>query len=339
MLFLRGLSLMVQRFDYQLLEPAGEPRLVLDPFAPSGGLAPPPASLSDAGTLVYATSREAQSQLTWFDRTGKTVGVAAPAGEFGDIDLSPDGRYVSYEAGTPGDIWVLDLNTGVQSRLTSHETREADPVWSSDGKMVAFRADRDGGRLYGRAFGVVGEDVALLKGDRRDSPSSFSPDGQWLVFDRERDIFALPLMGDMTPIQLTSSPSRENDGRVSPDGRWLAYTSNESGRDEVYVQSFPKPRVLKQISNRGGRLARWSPDGKELYYLVSDNILTASRIKETGDSFSADAGAALFQITSREPEGPYAVAPDGRFLVSVQQGQEETPQLTVILNWTAGLPR
>jgi Tol biopolymer transport system component len=288
---------------------------------------------------VYATSREAQSQLTWFDRTGKTVGVAAPAGEFGDIDLSPDGRYVSYEAGTPGDIWVLDLNTGVQSRLTSHETREADPVWSSDGKMVAFRADRDGGRLYGRAFGVVGEDVALLKGDRRDSPSSFSPDGQWLVFDRERDIFALPLMGDMTPIQLTSSPSRENDGRVSPDGRWLAYTSNESGRDEVYVQSFPKPRVLKQISNRGGRLARWSPDGKELYYLVSDNILTASRIKETGDSFSADAGAALFQITSREPEGPYAVAPDGRFLVSVQQGQEETPQLTVILNWTAGLPR
>jgi dipeptidyl aminopeptidase/acylaminoacyl peptidase len=338
-LFLRGLALMVQRFDYQRLEPAGDPRPVLDPFASAGALAPPPASLSDTGTLVYTTSREARSQLTWFERTGKTVGVAAPAGEFGDIDLSPDGRYVSYEAGTPGDIWVLDLNTGVQSRLTSHETREADPVWSSDGKMVAFRADRDGGRLYGRAFGVVGEDVALLKGDRRDSPSSFSPDGQWLVFDRERDVFALPVMGDMTPIQLTSSPSRENDGRVSPDGRWLAYTSNESGRDEVYIQSFPKPRVLKQISNRGGRLARWSPDGKELYYVAPDNTLMASRIKEAGDTILADAGAALFPITSREPEGPYAVAPDGRFLVSVRQGQDETAQLTVILNWAAGLPK
>jgi dipeptidyl aminopeptidase/acylaminoacyl peptidase len=181
--------------------------------------------------------------------------------------------------------------------------------------------------------------VALLKSDRRDSPSAFSPDGQWLLFDRERDVFALPLTGNMTPIQLTSSPARENDGRVSPDGRWLAYTSNESGRDEIYVQSFPKPRVLKQISNRGGRLARWSPDGKELFYVASDNTLVASRIKEMGDTFSADAGTALFPITTSEPEGPYAVAPDGRFLVSVQQGREEPAQLTVILNWTAGLPQ
>jgi hypothetical protein len=97
--------------------------------------------------------------------------------------------------------------------------------------------------------------------------------------------------------------------------------------------------VLKQISNRGGRLARWSPDGKELYYVAPDNTLMASRIKEAGDTILADAGAALFPITSREPEGPYAVAPDGRFLVSVRQGQDETAQLTVILNWAAGLPK
>jgi len=332
-LFLREGSLMAQPFDPDALALTGEAFTVVaeiaDPAATSGGF-----STSNTGTLAYRSgSRQRSSQLLWFDRTGTQKAVASQPGSFSDIELSLDDRYVAFESGSPGDIYVFDLDTGLTTRVTTDESRDADPVWSPDGRQIAFRGDRDG-HVYARAFGVVGADAVLYKGDARESPASWSRD--YLTFEADGDIWALPSGGDGQPIRVTETPFSENSSQISPDGRWVAYMSNEPGSEQVFVQSFPDPGVKRQVSSAGGSSPRWSRDGKELFYISPARQMMAVPIMATGTSFDSGAPRALFEVhVTGTGEANYAVSADGRFLVNVPDEDRNTHPVTVILNWMA----
>jgi serine/threonine-protein kinase len=200
-----------------------------------------------------------------------------------------------FEAGIPGDISVLDLQTGIPQRVTSDPARDADPVWSPAGKTIAFRADRVGGRIHTRAFGVIGEDVLLHQSATRDSPVSWSRDGKYLAYESQNNILALPLTGERVPIAITRSAAGVTAGaaQISPDGKWVAYQSTEEGRSEAFIQSFPQPGLKRKVSSNGGGTPRWSRDGKELFSVSADRELAALTVDSSNGSLNVGAPVPL----------------------------------------------
>ena len=170
-----------------------------------------------------------------------------------------------------------------------------------------------------------------------------SPDGRFLVYETtdpktQVDLWILPLSDDRTPRPFLVTPFGEFAAQISPDGRWIAYTSNESGREEVYVQSFPGPGGKWQISTAGGGAPRWSGDGRQLFYYASDERLMVADVR-LAPSFESGTPTALFKVSMTEsPDRQYDVSPDGnRFLVNVLSGPTDSPPLTVVLNWSAAI--
>jgi Tol biopolymer transport system component len=337
LLFLRDGALMAQPFDAGTLTLSGAAAIVAEAVAEpdaAGG----PFSVSATGTLTFRSGARPDSQLTWVDRAGRTVGTVGPPGEYADIELSIDERYVAFEAGRPGDVSVLDLQTGIPQRVTSDPARDADPVWSPDGRTIAFRGDRSGGRLYTRGFGVIGEDTLLHQSDTRDSPVSWSLDGKYIAYESLNNILALPMTGERAPMAITRNGAgvTARAAQISPDGKWIAYESNEEGRLEVFVQSFPQPGLKRRVSPGGGRAPRWSRDGRELFYVSLDRNLMALTVQSTGGSLNVGAPARLFPAvlagSSQEPE--YDVSKTGRFLMNIPTARGEDRPITVIVNWT-----
>lgn len=252
------------------------------------------------------------------------------------------------------DIWLLGLARGVVSRLTFDPRNDTYPVWSPDGSRIAFGSDREGGfNLYQKlSNGAAGEELLLKSSsDAIVAPYSWSPDGRFLFY---RDVSSggfntgiLPLIGDRKPrLFFPKATFAQVLAQVSPDGRWIAYSSNESGRYEMYVQSFPTPGGKWQISKDGGFHQRWRGDGKELFYHAADGQLMAVPI--AGDS-ALEIGTAVPLFKARLLNGPviatgfraqYDVARDGqRFLLNVPLEETQASTITVVVNWTAGLKK
>jgi dipeptidyl aminopeptidase/acylaminoacyl peptidase len=356
-LFRSGGSLMAQPFDVRRLELSGEPFPVAELGTANAAVA---YSVSMTGALAYRPSLggvRLNSQLAWFDRKGKQLAPVGPSAEYGSLQLSPDGKYVAFERGAPSDIWVLDIQKGVTSRLTTDPARDAYPVWSPDGRTIVFGSNRDGPlNLYERPFGVVGEDKVLVKTETQAIPTDWSRDGRYVVFDlvqpgtqNLRDLWALPMSGDRKPLRLTQTPFTKFAPRVSPDSRWIAYLSSESGRPELYIQSFPQPGTKQQVSTNGAFMPRWSRDGKELFYVAPDTTLMAVAITSGGPSLETGAPTPLFKApivaATLNVRRDYDVATDGRFLINVSgpagsaAAPLAAPPITVVLNWATASSR
>ncbi len=344
LMFLRDTSLVAQRFDTNRLELSGEAVQIADQVA-NGPLAPFSVSMNGAISYV-AGGAVPNSSLGWFDRAGKPVTVVGPSGEYRNLELSPDDRFVAFERGSPADVWVLDIERGLTSRFTSNAGVDWSPVWSPDGRTIAFSTDRDGqGNIYERAFGVVGVDKLLLKTDGPKTAMDWSRDGRYLAYGLGLDIWAVPMSGDRQPLRITETPFSEKESTLSPDGRWIAYASTESGRFEVYIQSFPKPGIKQQVSTTGGMMPRWKRDGTELLYLSADGKLMAASANPAASSLELNTPSPLFQtslpfITSVDARirAQYDVSTDGRFLMGVTPAEAST-DINVILNWSAGQRR
>jgi Tol biopolymer transport system component len=353
-LFLRDGSLMAQPFDIKRLELSGEAvpvaELAVLPNALSG-----PYSVSWTGALAYRaglpSTNPQSTQLAWFDRKGKQLGLVGPSGEYFRPSLSPDGNYVVFERGSPSDIWVMDIQKGVTSRVVSSpEGGSSFPVWSPDGRSIVYIRITG---MYERAFGVVGEEKLLLKPEPLLGPTDWSRDGRYIVANNLQgapyDLWALPLFGDRKPLRVTETPFSEVAARISPDGHWIAYMSNESPGPpyQLYIQSFPEPGKKQQVSTNGAFIPRWSRDGKELFYVEPDLTLMAVSIKSTNSSLEAGVPTRLFKAPINGATlgngRNYDVAADGRFLVNVVPSASGPAQvsapITVILNWPAGLKK
>jgi Tol biopolymer transport system component len=344
LLYLRKSDLFGQEFEERSGTLRGKPVLVVSDVGRVGfGASRAAVGVSPAGILAYQTAGEfATGQLTWFDRSGRPVDSLPVEASGMSPQISPDGSLVAvHKSGASGGIWVTDLARKSPSPITFG--RDVYPVWSPRGKRLAFL------RLGGKEAGVHIVDVTdaskdqFFEGTTGDDPDSWSPDEKYLVLQLGRDggmtLFALD--GSQKPIPVGSRKGRSRQGRISPDGRFFAFTSNESGRDEIYIQAMPPATVYKNVSINGGHSPRWSYDSKELFFVSPDAKMMAV---ETLDPVNSPAVPhRLFQLPKEIPfdvlAAPYDVRPDGQqFLVDMRrQAGAQGPPITVVLNWWAEL--
>ena len=353
LLFIRGGdlggSLLAQPFDLGRLETSGDPLTVADQISLYGDyLGLGNYSVSRSGTLVFDAFR-LRTRLEWFDRGGKQIGTFGEPGPHFNPRISPDGTHIAfdvYETGTQTtQVWVGDVSRGVRTRLTSGPSSNSGPVWSPDGSRIAFQSNRKHqADVYVRQRDGSGVDEAMTDEDGQKIPNDWSPDGRFLaLFDREAagnrriQLSALPLSGDRKPlVVLPPLPALLGGVRLSPDGRFVAYDTDESGRNEIYVVSFPQGQGRVQISNAGGNNAKWARGGREILYTAFDGKVMSVEI-DASHGFRVGAPRPIFQL----PEGAgslWDVSADGeRFLLNVPVIKSSSVPLSVVVNWTAGL--
>ena len=256
--------------------------------------------------------------------TGDTIPLEMDKRQYVQFRLSPDGNRLAFVAG-PGqqtDIWVHDLSRGVTQRLNTGGSHDWPMAWSPDGRWLAFSSDRDGAGLYLYRVRVdgSGEPERLAPSDQGQYMSSWSSQGVIAFLQADADgimnIWVLPPDGDPTPF--FTSEATEQFPTFSPDGNWLAYTSNQSGRREVYVRPYPGPEPATLISGDGGTNPAWSPDGRQIYYIQPAGVLMAVDVTP-GDEFQAGRAAPLIDpwTFSFTPVRGYDLFPDGSFVIAV----------------------
>ena len=244
-------------------------------------------------------------------------------------------------------MWLFDLERSTGSRLTFDPLGDGTPIWSPDGSRIVFGSNRLGlgqVNLYEKAAGGAGDEQLLLQSDAAKFATSWSRDGQFILFENwapkaKAAIWYLPVAGDRQPKPLLQNAAFDHgQGQFSPDGRFVSYASNESGRAEIYVQTFPTSGSKWQISTNGGMQPLWRGDGKELFFITEDNKLMSAEIKADGP-FQSSVPRQLFATSIKHTFGySYATTPDGqRFLVNVPVEAGNRTPMTIVLNWTASL--
>jgi serine/threonine-protein kinase len=307
-------------------------------------------AVSDNGVFVSVAGSASrfERRLVWVGRDGRVDPLAAPPREYyGNAVISPDGRRaaVDMEGGTVG-IWIFDFARSTLTPVTTGSGSSQAPRWTADGARLVYRGTRKGLRnLWWKGVDSAAGEERIATGDGVQTPGSWSADGQWLAYNDSDsvtgfDIWALPSGGE--PRVVARTPFLEAGPRLSLDGRWLAYTSDESGRTEVRVQSFPLSGGWTQISTSGGTEPVWSRDGRELFYLNGDAMM-AVEIR-TSPTFAAGAPRKLFEgrfVRSPNSVASYDVSADGQRFLRVQPMHPDPPthQIQVTLNWFEELKR
>jgi Tol biopolymer transport system component len=322
----------------------GEPQTIIE-SAPINPYLAPEVSVAATGAIAYRSWVD-ERQLRWFDRAGtplESVGEPSRDG-LRKPRLSPDGKRLAVDRIVLGnrDVWIRDLANGAMTRFTTDRSLDGYPVWSPDGSEIAFLSDRHGSYdIFVKSSNGTGPEKELLRAAGNQWPLDWSRDGRWLLYYDAKnagDLWAMPVVGeDRTPVPIAQSPFAESDAALSPDGRWVAYPSNDSGRAQIVVQSFPKATAKWQVSVTGGLGPVWSANGKELYFIAPDGKLTVVPVQATSADFKYGTAFALFQprivntsIASNGAE--FVVAADGRTLV-IEAVDDVPAPITVILNW------
>ena len=351
-LFQQEDALMAQPFDTRRLRLSGNAVLLARSLPNPYG--PPQFSASETGVLAYFTGgMSSVSQLAWFDRAGKKLQTVGEPGQHSTVALSPDRTRaaLSQTEGSTGsstfDIWVYEFARGTLERLTSDPSQHYTAVWSPDGSRIAFAIRRPGAYdFYQKASNGIGSEDLLLKSDEPQYPFDWSPDGRFLLYGDTAgshfDLKYLPLVGDdRKPRVYLQNQFNQSQAQFSPDGRWVAYTSDETGRNEISVQSFPQASKKWMVSTSGGTQPRWRRDGKELFYLSSDSTMMAVAVTTVPEFRVIGNPVSLFAapVSNGGPDlnaFHYDVSRDGqRFLINAVATDAPAARLpiTVVLNW------
>ena len=345
-------AIVARPFDLRALQWSGDPMPVIDNVLLLQGSMVGVFSVAPAGVLVYMAADQAHKQrLAWADRSGRTLQTIDQ--EFGDYSfaLSPDGRHIAVEGlgvGGAEDIFSLDVARGTRVRMTAVVGSDANPVWAPDSESILFQSDRSGRRSwYWKA--VAGGSEQEIPSMPNTIVSSWSADGKQLAFSSDEEgensgIWTVDVEPSQpprlaTPQRVVHSGTADRDPCFSPDGHWLAFSSTASGTSEVYVMNLRGERRQWQVSDAGGSIPRWRPDGKELYYLTPQGDVAAVTVKSTDVRIDLSAPSVLFATGRPAPFGntktSLQVNADGtRFLVLRADDTAGPDLLTLVTNWT-----
>ncbi len=360
LLFVRDHNLVAQSFDITRFLLAGDPIALQEKIGyPIESKDYARFSVSGSNMLAYAGAYgHPNTQLTWFDRTGKQMHSIEPAAAYGDPWFSPDEKKVVLERFDPVrvlyDLWVLELNRSAFSRFTFGPGNSVGAVWSPDGSRIVFTSEPHGQQvLCEKQSNGTGGVKPLLESPYAKWADDWSWDGKYILYEEEDpatgvDLGVLPLFGDRKPMVYLKTKFTEWSAQFSPDGKWIAYTSSETGRMEVYIGRFPGAMEGKwQVSAEGGQQPRWRRDGKELFYIAADRKLMAVQINQDNTT-KTGVPAPLFQTRTFPnlvggyfwERNQYLATTDGqRFLVETLAAEQPTSLITVVLNWTAAMKR
>jgi eukaryotic-like serine/threonine-protein kinase len=305
-------------------------------------------SVSRDGILVYQIAQEqARGQLQWMDAAGHVSATVGEPNNSYALRLSPDGARASVIEGDPNsDLWVYELDRGFRTRLTTNEQVILTPIWTRDGSEILYvsgtsaTVGSDYKLLRRPSFGG-GKVAEIARSKVRIEPTDVSPDGRNLVVDRgpigNTAIWVYPLAEPDKASALLEASGLQTDGRISPDGRWMSFTQLQGGRLEVFVVAFPSGTGRQQVSAAGGVHARWSPDGRLLYFVSQDNELMAAAVEPQGSQLRWKKAESLFPVqlfTGPRVSGAFEITPDGkRFLVN-SSGNVEAPSIRLVTNWS-----
>jgi serine/threonine protein kinase len=346
LLYRRGDRLVAQRFDANRRLLAGDPFPVVENIRWDGSATgATAASASNTGVLVCQTGGSVASRLLWYDRSGHELGSTGPDGTYWEPTLSPDGRSLAVprmdREAVASSIWIMDLERGALTRISSQPVVASTPLWSADGRRVVYSAFPTGEVFVRDVRGAENEKLLFKATDftplddwSRDERFLFHEVVNWPTF--HIDVWVRDLQtGTSRPV--LQAKFSQMGARLSPDGRWLAHESDESGTREIFVRSFPEATERRQVSIRGGTQARWRSDGRELFYVSADRKVMAVDIR-TQPKFEADPPRALFQtriLPTIEARNHYDVTPDGkRFIVNSRLTGDDAVPITVVVGWT-----
>jgi eukaryotic-like serine/threonine-protein kinase len=346
LLYMRDKTLVAQRFDGRTYTLSGEPHSLSDEVLYFPQVQRAVFSATSADRLVMQTGKGAYlSQLTWFDRSGNKVGTVGTPAWYNNIQLSPDRRRVVADETDPDgrniDVWAHDLDRGGTVRLTFDPALDQSPVWSPDGKQVLFTSNRTlDFRLYLKNADGSGSEQDLFDFSTDTGNAwDWSRDGKAVLMRKGTELWYLPWPGREAKA-LAQGKWTVRSAQFSPDGRWIAYSSNETGKMEIYVANFLNGKGKWQVSTGGGQEPRWRRDGNELFYLSPDGKLMAVPVVPKG-SFEAGPPSALFQTHRRQPLSSqdffsYDVSGDGqKFLVATEMDEGTPAPLSVLLDWAS----
>jgi Tol biopolymer transport system component len=301
-------------------------------------------AVSNGLLLAQTGEGVALSQPLWFDRKGNEGGMVGKPGVYGSVFLAPNGRSLAVDqtdmASLNTDIWTYELQRGSGKRLTFDPGFDVTPIWSPDASRLVFSSNRAlNVDLYMKNSDGAQEEKVIVHDNVHKLPNDWN--GEYILYTEGPDLWLLTLPGLKSTLFL-KAVSIVRNGQFSPDGKWVAYASNETGKWEVYVTSFPDARGKWQVSTGGGEEPRWRADGKELFYISSDSKIMAVPVT-TGDNFDTRPPIVLFQATPRQSVSTndqfvYDVRRDGQqFLIATQLKQAATEPMSIILNWAAKL--
>ena len=348
LLLARDRTLVAQRFDAGALALRGEPFPIAENL-PVGSNGVANFTVSSNGILIYRAANTLSNRLVWLSRTGQELSEVAAAADYRAPALSPDGSKIAIRRADPDsrnlDVWVIDTVRGTTTRFTFDPGDDGNPIWSPDGSKIAWSGFRNGeDALWMKSANGVGEEEKICPTGSNSAVLCWSRDGNTIFYQSFGanlfDVYAVDLHGDRRPRAVLSSKFTEGRAQLSPDGHWLAYQSDESGRPEIYVVSYPNGAGKWQISTSSGIEPCWSRDGSELFYLSGDGRLM-SVATPVGASFNPGTPQALFRVqTEQSPRrNVYCPSPDGKkFLFLVPAGQNETP-MTALVNWRGNAGR
>jgi Tol biopolymer transport system component len=340
LVYVRNHQLVARPFDVEQMTVAGDETALADGFG-IGGPGRPQFSISRTGVLAFRPVGDpAIYQPTWFSRSGVQQGTLGTPGPYGSMELSKDGRTLAFDQFTEKEssTWLLDLARGTAARFTS-DAYSVDPVWFPDGDRLAYVSVRD---TPPNPFmkTMAGVETRLARLPKAVALGSVTPDGATILGGSlspgtHDDLWLFPTTPDATPTVFLQTPFNESTPRLSPDGRWVAFTSDESGTNEIYVTTFPKAGRRHRVSADVGTNARWSADGKEIIFRSRLRLMSATFTAPANGEPSIGAPRVLFTL----PEGTapnWVVADNGqRFLFNLRVTARQPAPMTVMLNWPA----
>jgi len=345
LLTIRQGALQVYDFDLRSGAVQGQPTMIAQGF--TAGIATASFASSATGVLAYRASTAQRRQLMWVDRKGNVLqAIGEPETDYiASPELSADERtaLVFTQRSGNNDCWVIELARNLPRRITDGPSAHAHPVWDPDGDHIVFSSTNGATRQAVNG----GPPEPLFAPPRRGMPLAWTRDRHYVLLRRESgpsgDLLAVAMTGEPREIAVAQSSSDETEGQFSPDGKWVAYVTNESGRAEVFLQSFPEGRARTQVSTSGGTQVRWASDGKEIFYVAPDGTMTAVSIAVGNGSPDVKTPVALFKthlatgtnVLGNKPQ--YAVARDGRFLLN-SAIESVSPPIAVIVNWLKRQP-